>query len=494
MGTKHRFEPDFYDRLGVDPSVDDDTLRQQYRLLARLFHPDVNKAPDAHQRFVGIRESYDVLGDPGLRAEYDTWLAAQRPEAFLLRVVHTLGPKALRLSAGRQRLYALVELEVVDEETPEALPINLVLVLDRSSSMRGERLYHAQRAVRLISQHLGPRDRLGIVTFSDRAQVILPAGPYMQPEVVASAMNSIRTGGGTEISSGLEAGLREALRGHSPNVISHIILLTDGQTYGDEERCLELAGQAARHRIGLTLFGLGADWNDRLLDEMARRAGGEAFHIAEPADAVEAFKKRLDVLRRTAANETRLAFALQPGVELLAVHQVMPSLQRLSTNSNGHIPVGQLLKGVPARLLLEFAVTPERDRRVLLVAQLSAATTLLSRNTTVTQTRLLVSQARDITVDDLEFPESIVDAAERVAALRLQQHTWEAVEKGNRVTAEIQLAYLATRFLEIGEPGLAAITKRELAFLRKTGALSSEGSKRIKYGTRQLSLPPPEEI
>lgn len=494
MSSKYAFQPDYYERLGIDPTADEETIRQQYRLLTRIFHPDVNPSPEAHQQFVRLREAYDVLSDPQLRAKYDAWLAQQTLDAGLLRVVLIPGPKVLQRSAGHQRLYALVEVEVTDAgaDKPASLPLNLVVVLDRSSSMKGERLYHAQKAVRLISEKLTPHDRLGIVTFSDRAQVILPAGPYMQPEVVLSAINSIRAAGGTEISAGLEAGLREVLRGHSPRVISHIIFLTDGQTYGDEPRCLELAEQIGRHRIGLTLFGLGGDWNDRLLDEMARRANGEAAHIAAPEDAVTAFEQRLDIMRRTATQETRLLIAPQPYAELLVAHQVMPTLQQLTPEANGTISLNALLRGVPAQILLEFGVTPPDHQRAVIAAHITVQAKFLKKHLTTAQTRILVVGVRDIQPEELEFPDEIVSAAERVAALRLQQRAWEAMEKGNRVDAELRLSHLATRFLEIGEPVLAALTKRELALLRRTGTLSAEGSKRIKYGTRQLSLPAPE--
>ncbi len=497
MVSKYHFDLDYYERLGVDPSADEETLRTQYRLLTRIFHPDVNSSPEAHQQFVRLREAYDVLSDPKLRTKYDAWLAQQMLDVWLLRVVVKPGPKTLRRSAGHQRLYALVELEVMDQGKPSSssLPLNLILVLDRSSSMRGERLYHAQKAVHLISEKLTHHDRIGIVTFNDRAQVVLPAGPYRQPEVVISAINSITPSGGTEISAGLEAGFEEALRGHSRHVISHIIFLTDGQTYGDEARCLELAEKIAREQIGLTLFGLGADWNDSLLDEMARRANGETLHIADPQDAVTAFEKRLDVLRRTAAHETNLTITLQPHAELLAAHQVMPALQRLTPTANGtakRVKLGQLLKGLPVQVLLEFGITPPAHHHAVIAAHIAAETKLIKENISTEQTRILVVGVRDIGAEELEFQDEIVSAAERVAALRLQQRAWEAMEKGNRLDAELRLSHLATRFLEIGEPTLAALTKRELALLRRTGALSSEGSKRIKYGTRLLSLPAPD--
>ncbi|WP_155370135.1 DnaJ C-terminal domain-containing protein [Catellatospora vulcania] len=62
---------DFYDVLGVSRSASADEIQQAFRKLARKFHPDVNKSPDAEDRFKEINEAYHVLHDPKQRARYD---------------------------------------------------------------------------------------------------------------------------------------------------------------------------------------------------------------------------------------------------------------------------------------------------------------------------------------------------------------------------------------------------------------------------------------
>ena len=62
---------DYYELLGVSRNADSDTLKQAYRRLARKYHPDVNKDPDAEDRFKEIGRAYEVLADPQKRATYD---------------------------------------------------------------------------------------------------------------------------------------------------------------------------------------------------------------------------------------------------------------------------------------------------------------------------------------------------------------------------------------------------------------------------------------
>ena len=121
------------------------------------------------------------------------------------------------------------------------MPLNLCLLIDRSSSMRGERLQQVKDATAKIVDQLHQDDFFALITFNDRAEVVVPSQRATHKVELKRAINAIEAAGGTELATGMALAVQEIQRAMVPRSVSRLLLLTDGRTYGDEARCVEIA-------------------------------------------------------------------------------------------------------------------------------------------------------------------------------------------------------------------------------------------------------------
>ena len=73
---------DYYSTLGVNKNASDDEIKSAYRQMAKKYHPDLNKTPEAAEKFKEINEAYSVLSDKQKRANYDQYGSADGPQGF----------------------------------------------------------------------------------------------------------------------------------------------------------------------------------------------------------------------------------------------------------------------------------------------------------------------------------------------------------------------------------------------------------------------------
>ena len=476
---------DYYQILGVPRDATPEQIKKAYLALVRRYHPDVTPDPEAHEIFLQVQEAYEVLSDSLKRAEYDAAL----PSEPLLLQKSTSRASLLRVDEP-QLVYALVTLGPVAAALQQTRrpPLNMCLVLDRSTSMGGARLAAVKRAASLLVDELREDDIFSLVTFNDRAEVVIPATRGQQKAFLQQRIAGIEAFGGTEIFRGLQAAYQQVGRFYSPDYLNDIVLITDGHTYGDEEKCYHLAEQARQRGIVISGLGLGNKWNDAFLDKLTALTGGSVHLVTSTRDIETFLEAHFHGMGERFAEQVRLDFRLGTGVELQYAFRLAPEAAPLTLDSPmiwGYVP-----REGKMEVLLELLVHPpnlQADVVDLVTGHLHARL-LTSRTAPWEQIFRLALPLRD-KADLTSPPPELVEAMGRLTLYRMQEKARSEIKKGQVKQATRRLELLANRLLMAGQPQLARTVQKEVASLRMTHTLSETGEKAIKFGTRALITP-----
>jgi Ca-activated chloride channel family protein len=486
---------DYYAVLGLNPDATPDDIKKVYRQLVRQYHPDAQQAAGTSMLFREVQAAYEVLSDPERRAAYDRLRAesGQSPESvFQLRLQFSRTP--LLVIPEEQILYVLATLQPGQDSQHhlQRLPLNLCLVIDRSTSMHGSRLDQVKAAAHQLLETLDEHDTLAIVTFSDHAEIVWPNQPAGDSLRARAKVAAIQASGGTEILQGMQLGLAELDKRRSLTAINHMILLTDGQTYGDEEQCLAQAVEAKKRNISISCMGLGDDWNDVLLDAIASRSGGTSAYVATADDVQRIFQEHLHSLNTLYATDLQLIVREGQGIALRNAFRLTPYLMRLAAEKDV-VPLGTLTVDNPIQLLMEFVVQPcQAGTHRLAMLELVGDVPILNRKGERIRQNLSLEFVPPSPTSMQMVPPAILSALAKITIFTMQETAWKSLDKGDVSEATRRLETMATRLLDLGEHQLARAALLEAGRLARSGHLSPAGRKAIKYGTRSLSLAPQE--
>ena len=473
--------PDYYACLNVSRASSSDDIRQAFRKMARRFHPDANTDPHAADEFKLISTAHETLVDPARRSDYDTKTTAS-DITFSIESIYSRNH--LRAMPDPQVVYCLLNIKATTPSKRITPPLNLCLVIDRSTSMQGARLDRIKSAARQIIDGLNKNDFFSIVAFSDRAEVILPSQSCENKTAIMSKVNAIQANGGTEILEGLMTGMLELQQHLSPKSINHLTLLTDGRTYGDEEDCLLLGILAETDGIVISGLGIGDEWNDTFLDQLTATTGGESFYVQAIDTVEDLMVKQVRGIGGTAAQRLRLQITCDTDIKLRSAFRIHPEAFPLPIDDQP-LRLGSIPRTGITSILLEFVVKSGNDSSQNIA------------RASVTGDVLTIGKIDEKVIADLALPINnnkktappplpILQAMDKLTLYRLQEKAWAAVEEGKVREATQHLEMLASRLLTTGERDLAQTAVEAAHRLGQSNQIPSEAKKRIKYGTRAI--------
>jgi Ca-activated chloride channel homolog len=307
-------------------------------------------------------------------------------------------------------------------------PLNLALILDRSGSMRGDKLRYVQQAATHVLDLLDDRDRVAVVAYDDQITIVASSRRVTADarRELRNAIDGLRSGGMTNLSDGWLTGCREIGADEMVGSVNRALLLTDGlanRGITDEEELARHARELRLRGIATSTFGVGLDFNEHLLDALATDGGGHFRYIERPQHIPEMFRSELGELLTVVAREAVLTIEQPRGVRV----ELLGDVPHERRDREVRVFVGDLAAGEQRPIYARVLTPPDQPGATIAIrAELAYAD--LDGTLRRTHADLTWSYARERDVLRLALDEALlrrassVDLATTTArALRLER-------------------------------------------------------------------------
>jgi len=205
--------------------------------------------------------------------------------------------------------------------------INFNPVLDRSGSMHGQKNEFARQAIVDALKYLNQGDTFSLVAYDDEISFPFPSQKVSAEflKKAADAIRKIQPGGSTALHAGLEAGIDQA---HKNSRESNLVLLLSDGLANVGITDLEIIGQSAKKArqqgILVSTIGVGLDYNEALMTQVAMQGGGRFYHIDIPQQIPAIIAGELGEAANWSGKDLEIHLRLPAGASAMTLTEVYP--------------------------------------------------------------------------------------------------------------------------------------------------------------------------
>jgi len=421
----------------------------------------------------------------------------------------------LRASAGGQKLFLMLKLLPTPEAANARPEINIAVVVDTSGSMRepapgttpelvemdpvtvdgktynatyrgSSKLDVTMEAVRRLveSEHLRPEDRIALIHFDDQADVLASEKVGEGRARLVAAIDRLREySGGTQMAPGLRDAEAE-LRGRE-NAARTVLLLTDGLAI-DEEECREAATALAALRARIIALGVGEEYNEDLLADLASATQGKPYDFRDMTVLPEIFDAELGSATRQVVSDVAATVKTVKDVRLVSVARVYPSLADLDP-AQAPLQLGSLEAGDHTIYILEFDV-PERPAVRARLAQIGVTYRVPGQGYRgeIPPIDVTVEYTTDEALAASVDPEVMGYVQQRNVDTLVRQATQQAETNPEQAAKTLRIARSMTQ--RLGNRGMTVALGKAEDELKSRGTIAIGTRKTIKLGARTQTM------
>ncbi len=265
-----------------------------------------------------------------------------------------LSDRSLIRAGARSTRYVKVSFTAPEApRTGGRRPVTVALVLDRSGSMSGEKIRLARTAAQSALTLLEADDRFAVVVYDQEIDLLVessPASPAARRRA-AKALDATEARGSTDLCGGWLRGCEQVGLGLTDENIGRCLLLTDGlANHGitDRSQIIAHAAELRARGVATSTFGVGADFDERLLRGMAERSGGHFYYLQDARQIPDLLASEMGETLEVVARSATLSVELPAGgsVEPLGTFPARPA------GRNTEIDLGDLVSGQEVEVTL----------------------------------------------------------------------------------------------------------------------------------------------
>lgn len=283
--------------------------------------------------------------------------APSGPETPAVALDAALGNTFVKANASGS-MVARIGLSARKRSSTARPPVNLALLVDTSGSMEGKAIADARAASLALVASLAPEDRIAVIVFDSKAEVLLPSTRLDDADAkdLKKKIGAMKATGTTDMAAGLQMAITEVTKNLQHDGVNRVVLVGDGVP-NDDRQILPLVAQASAQGISVTALGLGNDYDETLMGRIAQQSGGRFFYVEDSAKVASFFSEEVTRLHKVVARHAVLELRPGPGVSVTGV---------VGRSFNGadrgvSIPLGDLSLGEQAEVVVELAAPPAKS-------------------------------------------------------------------------------------------------------------------------------------
>ena len=328
------------------------------------------------------------------------------------------------LEAGKAgEVLARIRIHGPEAQGTERPRANIGLVVDTSGSMEGDAIVQARSAALALLADLRDGDVLSVVVFGSAPEVLVPATVIDQNtrSKIQADIGRMEATGTTDLAGGLSYGLAQVQSQMRSGEINRIVLLSDGVP-NDESQIPSFAQQARSYGVPITALGLGLEYHETLLGQLAADSGGKFHFVEDPAKVASVFREEVLRIDSLAARGVALTLTPGPGVSVLEVPGWNPGYSGRSVV----LGLPDLAEGDTQQVIVRLSVGSHRDGANVelfdgVVTYVDARTNGSAQQRTFVSGRATADAAEREKGVDLEVSIAAARATTAAATLRIVQ-------------------------------------------------------------------------